>query len=134
MTRTIRQTVEFDAPPHAVFDALMDAKKHAAFTGAKARIERRVGGTFSVWDGYATGTTVRLEKDEVIVQAWRTTDFSPEDPDSQVRFHFSRKGAGTRLIFVHSKVPEALADDIAQGWIDFYWTPLKAHLGKRRRT
>lgn len=133
MAKTIRQTVEFDAPPHAVFDALIDAKKHAAFTGAKARIEPRVGGTFSVWDRYATGTTTRLEKDKVIVQAWRTTDFSPDDPDSSVMFHFSRKGKGTRLIFVHSKVPDALAEDIAQGWIDYYWEPLKAYLGKPRR-
>lgn len=43
--------------------------------------------------------------------------------------HLSKKGKGTRLIFVHSDVPDDLADDLAQGWIDFYWTPLKAYLG-----
>ena len=43
---------------------------------------------------------------------------------------YSRKGKGTRLIFVHSKVPGAQADDIKQGWIDFYWEPLKAYLAK----
>ena len=134
MAKTIRQTVEFEVPPHEVFDALMDAKRHAAFTGAKARIAPRVGGAFSVWDGYATGKTERLEKDKVIVQSWRTTDFAVDDPDSTVMFHFSRKGKGTRLIFVHSKVPDALADDIAQGWIDFYWTPMKAYFARPRRT
>ena len=133
MAKTIRQTVEFDAPPHDVFDALMNPKKHAAFTGAKARIEPRVGGAFSVWDGYATGQTDRLETDKVIVQSWRTTDFAADDPDSSVMFHFSRKGKGTRLIFVHSKVPDAQADDIKQGWIDFYWEPLKAYLAKPHR-
>ena len=133
MAKTIRQSVEFDASPHAVYDALMDPKSHAAFTGAKARIDPRVGGAFSVWDGYATGQTVRLEKDKVIVQTWRTTDFAKDDPDSKVMVHFSRKGKGTRLIFVHSGVPDSLADDIAQGWIDFYWTPMKAFLAKARR-
>ena len=69
---TIRQTVLFDAPPHDVFEALLDSRKHAAFTGDKAKIDCRVGGIFSVYGGYATGKTLRLEKDEVIVQSWRS--------------------------------------------------------------
>jgi len=133
MAKTIRHTVEFHASPHEVFEALMDARKHAAFTGARAKINRRVGGAFSVWDGYATGKTVKLEDDKVIVQSWRTTDFAEDDPDSKVMFHFSRKGKGTRLIFAHSDVPDTLAEDIAQGWIDFYWTPLKAYFAKTNR-
>lgn len=106
----------------------MDSKKHAAFTGDTAKINRRVGGTFSVWGGYATGKTLRLEKDKVIVQSWRTTEFAKDDPDSKVMFHFSKKGKGTRLIFVHSNVPDDHAEDLRQGWIDFYWTPLKSYL------
>ena len=129
---TIRQMVTFDAPPHEVFEALIDARKHAAFTGDTARIDRRVGGSFSVWGGYATGKTLRLEKDKVIVQTWRTTGFAEGDADSEVMFQFSTKGEGTRLMFVHSGIPDALAEDIKQGWIDFYWTPLKAYLGARK--
>lgn len=128
MAATIRQTVEFDAPPHAVFEALLDSKKHAAFTGSKASISRKVGGKISAWDGYIEGKNLRVEKDKVIVQSWRTTDFSESDPDSQVMFHFSKKGKGTRLIFVHSKVPDRLTEEFRQGWIDSYWVPLKAYL------
>ena len=47
-TKTIRQTVQFGARPEDVYDALMDPKKHAKFTGAKATISRKVGGSFSV--------------------------------------------------------------------------------------
>jgi len=129
---TIRQTVLFDAPPHDVFEALMDSKKHAAFTGDKAKIDRRVGGIFSVFGGYATGKTLRLEKDKVIVQSWRSTEFAKDDPDSRVTFHLSKRGNGTRLIFVHSNVTDAQAADIKQGWIDFYWTPLKEYLGPEK--
>jgi activator of HSP90 ATPase len=129
MTRTIRQTVLLDAPPHEIFEALLDSKKHSAFTRDKATLSRRVGGSFSVFGGYATGKNVRIEKDKVIVQSWRTTDFKSADKDSKVMFHFSKKGTGTRLIFVHSDVPDALAEELKQGWIDFYWTPLKARFG-----
>ncbi len=128
MATTIRQTVTFDAPPHAVFESLLDSKKHAAFTGSKARISRKVGGKVSAWDGYIEGRNLRIEKDKVIVQSWRTTDFQEEDPDSQVMFHLSRKGSGTRLLFVHRNVPDRLAEEFRQGWIDNYWVPLKAYL------
>ena len=129
MAKTIRQTVHFDAPPHAVFEALMDGERHAAFTGDAVRIVRKLGGSFSTFGGYATGKTLKLEKDKLIVQSWRTTEFAKGDPDSRVMIHLSKKGKGTRLIFVHSDVPDDLADDLARGWTDFYWTPLKAYLG-----
>ena len=128
MTKVIRQTVHFDVPPRDVFEALMDSKKLAAFTGDAAKIVRRVGGAFSVWGGYATGKTLRLEKDKVIVQSWRTTDFAIGDPDSKVTVRLSKKGNGTRLAFVQSGVPDGQAVDLRQGWIDFYWTPLKEFL------
>jgi hypothetical protein len=31
---------------------------------------------------------------------------------------------------VHSNVPAEQADDYAQGWIDFYWKPLKEYFEK----
>lgn len=133
MTKTIRQTVYFDAPPHKVFEALMDSKKHAAFTGDTAKINPRVGGAFSTFGGWATGKTTRLEKDKIIVQSWRTSDFAQEDPDSKVMFHFSKKGNGTRLVFVQSNVRDDQAEDLKQGWIDFYWDPLKKYLKSSKR-
>lgn len=110
----------------------MDSKKHSAFTGSKASISRKVGGRISAWDGYITGTNERIEKDKVLVQSWRTTEFEDGDPDSKVMFHFSKKGTGTRLIFVHSNVPDRLAEEFRQGWDDSYWTPLKAYLARSR--
>ena len=128
MATTIRQTLLLDAPPHDVFEAILDSKKHSAFTKDKASLSRKVGGKFTAFDGYIEGKNLRIEKDEVIVQSWRTTDFKESDPDSKVMFHFSKKGKGTRLVFVHSNVPNRLAEELRQGWLDFYWAPLKAYL------
>ena len=128
MATTIRQTVLVDAPPHAVFEALLDSKTHSAFTGDKAVLSRKVGGAFTAFDGYIQGTNLRIEKDKTIVQSWRTSEFREGDPDSKVRFAFSKKGSGTRLTFVHSDVPDRLAERFRQGWIDNYWVPLKAYL------
>jgi uncharacterized protein YndB with AHSA1/START domain len=43
-TKSIRQSVVFKAPPHEVYEALMDSKKHARFSGEEARISRKDGG------------------------------------------------------------------------------------------
>jgi len=93
-----------------------------------AKIDRKLGGRVSVFGGYAMGKTERIEKDKVIAQTWRTPGFGPDEPDSKVMFHLSKREQGTRLIFVQSDVPDRLTKELRQGWIDFYWTPLKACL------
>ena len=74
-TTTITQKVVIPASPEEVYDAFMDAKKHSAFTGAKATSDAKVGGEFSAWDGYITGKNLELEKGKRIVQEWITTEW-----------------------------------------------------------
>jgi hypothetical protein len=50
----------------------MDSKRHAAFTGAPAKIDPRVGGGFAAWGPHIRGVNVELIKNKRIVQAWRT--------------------------------------------------------------
>lgn len=122
--RTIRQTVTLKTTPHAVYEALMDSRRHAKFSGAGARISRKVGGKFSVFDGYATGVNLALERDRKIVQTWRAEDW-PAGLYSTVTFALARAGGGTRLIFTQAGVPDEQVTAVRQGWIDFYWTPLR---------
>ena len=128
MTKTIRQTVAINAPPHEVYEALMDSKKHSAFTGATAKVVRRVGGFVSTFDGWAMGKILKLQRDAKIVQTWRTDDFAEADRDSKVMFVFRGRGRGTALTMVHSGVPDAQYADVKQGWTTYYWKPLKAYL------
>ncbi len=125
-TRTIRQTVTFKATAHDIYEALMDARRHGRFTGGPARISRRVGGKFSVFGGWATGTNLALLPDRKIVQTWRADMTGwPQDHYSRVTFTLHRVRGGTRLSFTHAGVPAGAYADIKQGWWDSYWTPLK---------
>ncbi len=47
--KTAKQTVNFKAAPHDVYEVLMSSAKHSKFTGSKATVSRRVGGKFSIW-------------------------------------------------------------------------------------
>lgn len=129
MSKEIKKTVYFDASAHDVYEALIDEKKHAAFTGAGAKIDRKVDGEFEVWDGYATGVNKELVPDKLIVQTWRASDW-PEGKHSEVRFEFSESDGKTKMEFTQTGIPEDQVDEITQGWEDFYWKPLKEYLGK----
>ena len=123
-TKSIRQSVTFEASPHEVYEALMDSRKHAKFTGGKATISRKVNGKFSVFDGYAEGTNLELIPDSKIVQSWRAGDW-PEGHYSKVTFSITEVDGVTRLAFTQNNIPAEFRDDIANGWHDYYWEPMK---------
>ena len=128
-TKTIRQSVTLKTAPHDVYEALIDPKKHAQFTGGEAKISRKVGGKFSTFDGYAEGENLELEPDKKIVQTWRADDW-PEGHYSKTTYTLTPVAAGTRLSFTQTGVPEDAYEDISQGWRDYYWKPMKEMLEK----
>ena len=123
---TIRQEVLFKAKPQDVYEALMDSKKHSSFTGSEAEISREVGGKFSVYGGGIRGKNLELVPGKTIVQEWLCeTEGWPEGHYSRLQITLESAKQGTRLVMVHSGVPAASMKDIAKGWKDYYWEPMK---------
>jgi activator of HSP90 ATPase len=131
-TVTIKQKEFIEASPEEVYEAYLDPKKHAAFTGAGATGVPKAGGDFTAWDGYISGKYLKLEKGKRIVQEWVTTEWPDGYGPSVVDLSFGKKGNGTEILMVHSKIPAEQADSYAQGWIDFYWKPMKKYFEKRK--
>jgi len=130
MSQAIHQTVTFAAPPHEVYEALMDSKKHAAFTGAAAEISREVGGEYTAYDGYITGRNLELVPDKKIVQSWRAVDWE-DGVLSTITFELAPVPEGTRLDFTHTGLPDGTQAEFTQGWIDNYWEPMKRFFNKQ---
>src|SRR5215470_10721252 len=104
-TRNIEQVVTIGAPPARVFEALMSSRGHRAFTGEPARINARVGGSFSCYDGYITGVTLQMKPNRLIVQAWHASSW-PADVYTIVTFSLAPTAGGkTKLRFTHVGVP-----------------------------
>jgi len=127
MTKIIRQTLTLKAAPHAVYEALMDEKKHAAFTGGEAKISRKIGGRFTIYGGEIEGKNLELVPDQKIVQSWRYNDW-PKGHYSTATFSLEPTTKGTRLTFTQTDVPNDKYEDIQQGWKDYYWAPMKEML------
>jgi activator of HSP90 ATPase len=131
---TIKQKTLIPATPDEVYDAFIEAKKHSAFTGSKATSDPKVGGEFTAWDGYISGRNLELVKGKRIVQEWSTTDWPDKFPPSRLELTFKEAKGGTEISMIHSNVPAEQADDLAEGWSEFYWKPLKEYFTKRART
>ena len=130
---TIRQTALIDASPLEVYEAYVDPKKHAAFTGDRAAGAPKVGGKFTAGDGYITAKHLELVKGKRILQEWTTSEWPEGYPPSLLELTLKAKGKKTELAMVHSKVPEEQVDYYAEGWKDYYWEPLKAYFAKKKR-
>ena len=128
--KTITQKVVVPAPPAKVYEAFVNPRIHAAFTESAATGSGRVGGKFTAWDGYISGVNRELVSGKKIVQDWQTTEWPDGAPASRLEFSFKAVKGGTEVRMVHSNVPAEQADSYRQGWVDHYWTPLKAYFAR----
>lgn len=129
-TREVIHTVTINAPPAAVFKALMDSKQHAKFTDAPAKMSGKVSGAFSCYGNYIKGYNLELKKPGLIVQAWRGRDW-PAEVWSIVTFKLAKLAGGkTKISFSHVGVPAGDYNSKNKGWSTHYWQPLKKFLEK----
>ncbi len=118
------------APPEKVFRAWLSSEGHTGMTGSPARVEPRVGGAFTAWDGYISGRTAQLKPYTRIVQDWRTTEFPEGSADSRLEILLEAVEGGTKLTLTHSNIPEGQADSYKGGWDESYFTPMKEYFAK----
>lgn len=114
-----------------IYEAWLNSEGHTAMTGSTAQVDGKVGGKFTAWDGYISGTTLDLTTYQRIVQAWRTSEFPDNAPDSRVEILLEEVESGTKLTIIHSDMPEDQVESYRQGWDDFYYKPMKEYFDKR---
>jgi activator of HSP90 ATPase len=127
---TLKQKVILTASPEAIYEAFTDPRKHTEFTGSKATGKVKVCGKFTAWDGYIFGRYLEFEKGKRLVQEWQTTEWPDGYPPSKFELTFNPVPEGTEVSMVHSDIPLEQKDELADGWKDFYWKPLKKYFKK----
>lgn len=127
-TRTsLHQEVAFTATPQRIYEALLDSKQFAAFTGLPAEIDPKEGGAFKTFGGMIVGRNIELISGQRIVQAWRPTSWGP-GVYSIVKFELKPQGSGSLVVLDHTGFPESDFDGLTSGWPERYWEPLKKFL------
>lgn len=126
----LRVTTTIPVAPTTLYYAWLDSVQHSAMTGGAAKLVNEVGGKFSTWDGYITGQLVALDLGRRIVMSWRTTDFPEQAPDSRVEVHFEALGGNTRVLVLHTDIPEGQSETYRGTWNDKYFHPMRTHFSK----
>jgi activator of HSP90 ATPase len=120
------------ATPRQIYDAWLDSRGHTAMTGSAAEAAATEGASFTAWGGYISGHNLTLEPGRRIVQSWRTTRFTKNDPDSQIEVLLEPAGEGTRLTLHHTNVPDGHTGYQNGGWQEHYFEPMKRYFGEAR--
>lgn len=121
-------SVKLNCSAKEVFIGWLNSETHALFTGGqKAEASQVEGGSLTAWNGYISGHNIELFPYKKIVQSWRTTEFSAQDPDSQVEITFSQKEDHTLVSISHSNLPDGSGEIYKKGWKSFYFSHMKKH-------
>jgi activator of HSP90 ATPase len=134
MPESLEMSETFSASPLRIYTAWLEGAAHAAMTGSPAESDPEPGGAFTAWDGYISGRHVVLEHGRRIVQTWRTGDFPGDAPDSNLEIVFEELGRGAKLTLKHTLIPDGQAEEYRQGWLDYYFKPMKRYFaGKKKK-
>ena len=114
----IEQSVEIDAPPDQVFEALIDPQQLERWIASRARVEPRVGGVYDIgWELSGTVKILELEPNARLVYLWAAYQ---DEPETIVTWTLEGSGGKTRLTIVQSGfAPEMPLDGLYQGWLHF---------------
>jgi activator of HSP90 ATPase len=123
-------TIVLPATPDEIYKDWLSSKGHTSLTGSPAKVDGKVGGKFTAWDGYISGRTLELEPGRRIVQAWRTSEFPEEAPDSRLEILLEAVEGGTKLTLIHSDIPSDQVDSYRTGWPESYFEPMQEHYKK----
>lgn len=127
MPENIKMSLALNASPDVLFNAWLDSKAHTEFTGSTAEVDPSAGGKFTAWDGYIYGTTLEIEFPRRIVQAWSTTEFPEGAAPSRLELLIEPADGGCQLTLNHTNIPDGQGDDYRQGWLDYYFEPMKEY-------
>jgi activator of HSP90 ATPase len=119
-----------NASAREIYEAWLDSRKHADFTGDQADIQSEVGGSFTIGGGYITGQNLELTPYSRIVQSWRTTEFPDTAVDSWLEVLLEDTPEGCVLTLNQKKLPEDQVDSYKDGWQEYYFEPLQKYFEK----
>ena len=129
MAKTIVQKVVFkNTTTKILYDLYMNAEIHGMITAGPVKISEEPGSALEVFGGYISGKTLQVVKNQLIVQQWKGSDWSKNDPDSVFVLSFEHQEKDVVMNVFHANVPDDKAAGLDKGWHDHYWNPWKQHL------
>lgn len=120
--KNIRQKHHIAAPPGEVYIALTNPFTLELWTGYPAEMSTDPESEFSYFEGDIAGKNLEFIPNELIRQQWY---FDGEEKESFVTLRLRPEKNNTVVELLHENVPDAVYDEMVQGWKKMYFEPLK---------
>ncbi|MBX7057957.1 MAG: SRPBCC domain-containing protein [Leptospirales bacterium] len=120
---TIRSTLP------RVFDALTSSRVIDEWGGGPARVQARLNGRISLWDGEICGVIKEIEYPTRLVHTLREISWDENWLDSLVHWRLDETERGVRVRLLHTGLPNRRLREIHfEGWCEYFLGPMKSYL------
>ena len=128
----IEYSVEIRATIGDVFRALTVSRIIDEWGGGPARVQAKVNGRYSLWDGEMHGVIKEVEFPRRLVHTLREASWEDNWLDSLVSWRLDEIQGRTRLSLLHAGLPSRRLCELHEdGWGEYFLGPLKAWLERR---
>lgn len=123
--KSIKQKYLINAPVEKVWKALVTPKEIEGWGAGPAKMDDKTGTKFSLWGGDIHGENTKVVENKILEQDWFGGEWNES---SKVKFVLSEENGKTKLELFQENVPDEEADNIDDGWKEYYLGPLKDYL------
>ncbi|MEK6650134.1 MAG: SRPBCC domain-containing protein [Bacteroidota bacterium] len=122
-------SVSLPASPSDVFEAMTKGRAIRSWSGQSGRVQRKIGGAFSMFDGWVTGHVLAYEVGRRLSFTWSVTEWPEGTQASVVRCTFSGSAKRTTVKLTHAGFPTSSeAASHRKGWTTHVFDPLTTYL------
>ena len=120
------------APPDEVMELLTNPEFIEEWSGAKAIFEKKVGGRFEMFDGWAKGEVLKMGELE-LSYTWQTSNWQEGTAASIVKYRLEPVEHGSEVYLEHTGFPsEEEAASHKSGWKTYFFDPIGEYLSNRK--
>lgn len=122
--------LEFIVPakPEVVMQLLTDEKLLRRWSGGEAKVEKKEGGRFEMFDGWVFGKVLKAT-DRELAYTWKTTDWAEDTSASEVHYKLEKDKEGTKVTVDHTGLPtEEEMNEHKEGWDDQFFGLMEEYI------
>ena len=127
MPESIQFSVDFPVSPERTYHAWLDTYEHSQFTGKDASISSTPGQEYSSLGGQVSGQIVTATPFSHIVQTWKTAEYPPDAPASEVDIRLEPTCLGCLFTLAQTGIPDGFSRHVLEIWENAYLRPMKEY-------
>ena len=106
----VRFVIKYRVPPNYIYDALTNEEMISKYTQSKCKFEKKVGGSFEMYNGSITGKVVELQENKLLILNWKFSNWKePADIKMTIK---PKEGNESQITILIKECPNRDANNL----------------------